>query len=104
LLGGKVFLSTRREPVIAGALTFIGEVPGGHDPAASFEAMEGRVKRTGFHLQHFFGGALDMPGDGMAVGRPVKQGAENQDIERALEEVDAGKGIGHSVVSLLKVE
>jgi len=40
------------------------------------------------HLKHVFGGALDMFGDLVAVGRAEEQGAEDQHVQGALEKLD----------------
>ena len=52
--------------------------------------MQGRVQGTGLNLQKFFGSALDVFRDGVAVFRLPKQCAEDENIESALQEFDAG--------------
>jgi len=84
-----MLFAARRKAVVTSALAFFGEIPGGSDQATGFEAVEGGIERAGFDLEELFGSALDMSGDGVTVRRAVDEGAENQDVERALEEVDA---------------
>ena len=51
--------------------------------------MERRVQRAGFDLQQVFGGPPNVFGDGVAVARSWQQGAQDQQIERAAQEIDA---------------
>ncbi len=39
-----------------------------------------------------------MPGDCVAVSRPGKQGAKNEEVERALQQLDTGKTESRSIV------
>ena len=48
--------------------------------------MEGRVQRTGLDLEQVFRGPLNVFGDGMPVGGSCEQGAEDEEVERALQE------------------
>ncbi len=80
----------RGEAIEAGALAFIGEIPGGGDPGFQFEAVERGVEGAGLDLEEVFGGALNVFGDGVPVGRSGEQGAEDEEVERALEEFQAG--------------
>jgi hypothetical protein len=50
------------------------------------EAVERRIERAGLDPQ-VLGGLLDVLGDGVAVSRAVEQRAEDEQLERALEEL-----------------
>jgi hypothetical protein len=52
--------------------------------------VEGRVEGSGFHLQDVPGIRADRLGDAVAVPRPPLQGLEDEQVEGALEELDAG--------------
>jgi pimeloyl-ACP methyl ester carboxylesterase len=49
--------------------------------------MERRVQRPVFNLQHTLRTLLDDMGDGVAVGRSEEKGLQNQDVERALNQL-----------------
>ena len=63
--------------------------------SSMFQAVERRVKRTLVHRQHVFRHLLDAFGDRPAVQRTEGQRLENQQVERALEEIDVRVG-GHA--------
>ena len=65
-----------------------------HDPGVTILeclcfALTDLSYRTGFDLEQIFRGALNVFGDGVAVTGSGHQGAEDQEVERALEEVHA---------------
>jgi len=65
--------------------------------------MERGVQRSRFDLQQFFRRALDVPADRVAVARPGGECSEDQQVERALKEIDAGRAFPvHSVDILHK--
>ena len=99
MFGGEVFPACRGERVVAGALAFVGKLPGSGDPAFGFQAVERGIKRAGFHLKLVFGGALDVFGDGVAVAGAGEKCTEDQKVERALQKVE-----GHYVDSLQHIE
>jgi len=47
--------------------------------------VQGRVERALFDLQDFVGVEFDGLGDGVAVGRAAEQGAQDEEIEGALQ-------------------
>jgi hypothetical protein len=52
--------------------------------------MQRGVQGSGFHLEGFLGGALNVARDGVPVSGPGHERAQNQEVERALQEVEAG--------------
>src|SRR5262249_1828606 len=54
-------------------------------PTAVFNAVERRIERAVFDFEHVGGSALDGVGDGVAMRRPKREGAEDQHVERALQ-------------------
>ena len=55
--------------------------------------MQRRVQRTGLDLQQVFRSPLNVFGDGVAMRGSGKQGAEDEEVERALQQFyDAGGG------------
>ena len=75
-----------RELVIPGALTFVGQLPRGCDPSLRLQAMETRIQRTGLDLEHLFGRPLNVFGDSVAMSGSCKQRAEDEEVERALQQ------------------
>ena len=62
----------------------------GADPAASLEAVERRVQRSFLDLQDVVGDLLEPARNGVAVHGAPAQRLENENVERALEQVDCG--------------
>jgi hypothetical protein len=60
--------------------------------------MQGRVERSRLDLQEVFRGSLNLFRDGVAVRGSSEKSAENEEIERALQEL-----LTHCVASLLYV-
>src|SRR5262249_30422753 len=75
-------------------LVFGCSLPFGANPAFALEPMERGVERTVFDLQDVVGGALDVLGDLMSMRAAEEQGAEDQHIERSLQQFDAVIGHG----------
>src|SRR6185437_904994 len=102
LFDTELFPAGRREAIVPGALAFVGEFPGSGDPAFRFETMESRVQRTGLDLEQVLRGSLNVFRDGVAVRASAQQGAEDEEIERALQKIHARRLIeAHCVASLL---
>jgi hypothetical protein len=89
LLGGELAAARGGEPIEAGALAEIGMVPAGGDEASFLQAVEGGIEGSGFDLEDLAGAGADVFGDGVSVGRPEGEGAEDEQVERALEEFAA---------------
>jgi len=91
LLGSKLFAAGGSQFVVAGAAIAGSDAPLGRDQAFDEHALERRVERTFFDLEHVVGGALDGVGDLVAVQLAVTgKGPEDQKI----------KGAGGNLVSL----
>jgi hypothetical protein len=60
-------------------------------PTTLDQAVESRIKRPLLNLEHVVRPTLDGFGDRMTVSRPKTERAENQQIERALQELKAGR-------------
>src|SRR5580700_3187699 len=89
-LAKELLASKGSEPVILElAIALFREFPLRGNPALFHKAMEGWVERTVLDLQQIVTGALDVFGDGVAVGRPGKQGPQDEHIEGSLQEVCA---------------
>jgi hypothetical protein len=66
--------------------------------------MQRGIERTRFHFERILGGALDVPGDGVAVRRAANERSKDQEVKRALQKLHVGGGVPlHGVVSLLDV-
>jgi hypothetical protein len=64
--------------------------------------MESRVQRSCFYLELVFRGSLNVFGDGVAVSGSGKQRSEDEKVERALQELDPGRGITEHCVDILR--
>ena len=72
------------------------------DQAARFQPVQGRIEGAGLDLKELFRRPLYVPGDGVSVRRAEKERAENQQIERALEQFHAGQVTGQHCVESLR--
>jgi hypothetical protein len=63
--------------------------------------MESRVQRTGLDLKQVFRGPLNVFGDSVAVSRPSKKSAEDEEIERALQQLYTGRRLSMHCVGIL---
>src|ERR1700723_2866691 len=79
----ELFAAGRGQLVEARLAVILADAPVGGDPAAIFEAVQGRVERTLLDLENVVGGVLDDVRDGMAVGRAHDQGLQYEHVERA---------------------
>src|SRR6185503_14960913 len=89
---GEVFLSGTRQRVVLRAPVGLGGVPLGLDVALCLELVQGRIERALLDEQHVAGKLTDALGDRPAVLRLEGDDLEDQQIERALDEVG---GSGH---------
>src|ERR1700733_12020747 len=87
LLANKLFASKRGEAIVPGALTFVGQIPGSPDPALRLQPGEGRVERTGLGLEKIIRGPLNVFRNCVTVPGSRSQGAQDQQVERALQEL-----------------
>ena len=86
----ELFAPKRREAIEPGPLAFVGQFPGGGDPAFGLQSMERRIQRPGLDLEQVFRGPLNVFGDRVAVGGSGKQRAEDEEVERALQQLNTG--------------
>src|SRR2546421_7089562 len=82
------------EPVEAGALPLVGEPPFAVHQLALLEPVQGDVQGAVGDLERAGRRIADGAGDAVAVPRAPRERLENEDVERALEEVDRG---GHGM-------
>src|SRR4029078_12338060 len=76
--------------VILGAAVVQRESPRGLKKLALLEAVKCGVERALFDSEDVAGDVLDQPRDAVAVGRPPRERLEDEEVERALEEVERG--------------
>src|SRR3954447_9227931 len=88
--GDQVLAAGPCEAIEPGALALVGRFPGSLEPAFRLQTVERGIQRSGLHLQQVFGRALNVFGDGVAVSWSGKQGAKDEEVERALEQAYAG--------------
>lgn len=86
--GAKVLTAGGGELVVLGLAVVVGEAPLGFDEAFAFQAPEGGVERAFFHEEGLVGLAADEAGDGVAVEGAPGEGFEDDDVERAAQEVE----------------
>jgi len=77
----------RAEPVKLGATVVVRRAPRGQQPASHFQAMQGRIQRALFDLQHVIRRTLDELRDAVAVQRSAAERLEDQHVERAGQEI-----------------
>jgi hypothetical protein len=69
------------------AAVVLGGAPERRDPSPVLEAMQGRIERSVFDLQHVVGALLDGVRDGMAVGGAEHEGLQDEKIQRSLQQL-----------------
>jgi len=87
--------------VEAGTPPEFGNAPFGIDPALVFEAVQSGIERALIDLQDLPRDLLNALGDCPAVHGFGLQRAQNEEIERALQEIETG-ALRHSVECLQK--
>ena len=60
--------------------------------------MQRGVERTGLDLEHVFRRLANQPGDGVSMGSAEHERAQDEEVQRALEELDASGVLGHVFV------
>jgi hypothetical protein len=83
----ELFSPSGGELIKAGLAIVLGRAPFRTDPTAILQPVQGGVKRTVLNLQDFVGAVLDNVGNGVTVGWAEKQCLQDQQIERALQEI-----------------
>ena len=85
----------RRDAVVLRALIVVGELPLRVDPALPLETMQRRIEGTVIDVEHLIGAGAERNADTVAVlGSPL-QGPQNQQVERALEQIRLLSRLGH---------
>src|SRR3989442_2863485 len=102
LRGRELSTPERREAIEPGPLTFVRQFPRGSYPTLCLETMERRIQRSCLDLKQVFGGALNVLGDRLAVSGPGKQRAEDEQVERALQQLNTGRCIVAHCVDTLR--
>ena len=88
----KLFSAFWGKTVEFGAAVVFGNAFFDGDPAAFDKAVQGGIEGALLDLENVLGVALDVLGYGVAVGRTGEEGTQDEQVERALEEVDAIRG------------
>ena len=86
--------SGRGEAVILGFAVVFRFSPGCSQPAGFFHPVEGGEEGAGFYLERPLGDLFNAAGDAQSVERFEREGAQDQEIERALQEI---RGLGRRV-------
>src|SRR5689334_5822587 len=89
LSGGASFAGQRVE---LGFAVVFGGAPLGFDQALLFEPIEGGIQRPFLHFQHVIGELMKAGGDAVAVIGSRAQALEDEQVERALQEVELSDG------------
>src|SRR5207244_10807198 len=90
----------RGEPVHAHAAPGLGDAPLRGDRTLAHEALQRRIQRSRLHLEHVARAGADQLHDAVAVARPPAQRLEDDEIKRALEDLNPrGRCVtGHSAL------
>src|SRR5436305_9233198 len=86
------------ELVKACAPIVLGSAPGSIHPAPRFETAQGRVERAVVDVEHAARDGLDGLRELPTVRGSSPQQLENDEIERALEEIDLALVLGHGAL------
>ena len=97
----QLFTPERRQEIEPGPLAFVRDFPGGIYPAPSLQTVKRRIQRSGFDLEQVFRRALNVLGDRVAVSGTRKQSAEDEQVERALQELNSGSFVTTHCVDVL---
>jgi hypothetical protein len=84
----ELFLPGPGEGVVLGATVLLGHAPLRLDPRLILEALQRRVERALLNQQNVVRQLADAARDRPAVQRLERERFENQEVERALDEVD----------------
>src|SRR5438105_11365201 len=92
--GLKAFATGARELVVLCAAIVVGRAPRGTDPSAALEPVQCRVQRALWDLKRCARDLVDALGNPPTVHRLERERFENQEVERALRQVESGV-VGH---------
>jgi len=87
----ELFAAGAGKSVKTGLPIVAGDTPLGGDPSLVFEPLERGIKRAMLHQQNIFGLLLYRARDTLAVLLAKDQGAEDQKLQRALEQRNSGR-------------
>src|SRR6185369_12026002 len=90
-----VYVNSRHSVVVVGRNAFTILTICGR----SVSTLQRRVERSVVHQQHVFGGLLDRGGNAVPVLRPEDERPQDEEIERALEQLNAIR-VGHRAETL----
>src|SRR6185437_8801852 len=76
-----------REPIVSGPARVFGLPPLGVEPAGAFESLEGGEQGAGIDPEHPARDLLDAAADAVAVHRLETQRLEDEQVERALDDI-----------------
>ena len=88
LFGGQLLFARYGQTVDLGALLILGNFPLRGDPSLPFQAVQRRIERSGIDPQNLAGIGPDRLTDAVTMPRTPLQGLQNEQIERALQELD----------------
>src|SRR4029078_8686369 len=86
-----LFFPGGREFVILDPLAFVRGIPAGGDQLRPLEPVQRGIERSRFDLERLARGRADDLRDAVAVPRSPAQRLKNDQVERALEELDSGQ-------------
>src|SRR5438128_8510705 len=87
-LGQQLRAAGPRQPVLARPLLLLRDLPLRRDPPLLLEAVERGIERSGVDLQYLAGAGADRLRDPVAVARPPLQRPQDEEAERALQQLD----------------
>ena len=96
-LGVELSTPCPRELIELGVAASVGRSPLGSEPSSCFETMKRGVERALLHLENVLRDLLQALGDSVPVKGTERHDLENQEVERALEQI--GFGWAHVIPS-----
>src|SRR5438270_8595858 len=86
-LSVQLFAALRRQPVEASLTVVLGSAPLSLEPALNQHPVEGRIKRAVLNCDAVAGSLLDALDNGIAVKRSGRDGAQDQQVKRARQQI-----------------
>ena len=101
-LSHELATASRRQPIVPRLAIVLGYTPLGGDPRALFHTVERGVERAFLDVQLVLRGVADPFRNGVAVHRPPREGLQDEEVERPLQQFEVGghAGAGESVSPL----
>src|ERR1043166_1958568 len=91
---GNRLAAPRRQRIDPNPLVVLRKPPLGGDPAPALQPMQGGIERAGVHLERVTRRRPDQLGQAASVPWPEAQGLEDDQVEGALQQLEAGRGAG----------